>query len=269
MADIDGYISRKSVKSFQDATNNSLENLANAIALGVKEEDVYIQSKSGPKYYTLAWLVTRKITLPEFEAVYGNESTYKSSVGMGKFGAVALQIADILHPQLEEFEGPMPSITVIGFDQDNHLRLTRDVSKKFKDEYNFWTPSALEMWHQPGLKEGAKMSKSLEGSAVYLTDTVKQAKKKIMSAFTGGQKTVELQKKLGGVPERCPVFHISNFHDSNTDEVYEKYYSCKRGELACGDCKRETTEFITSFIEKHELKLDESFEIAENILSKD
>lgn len=192
IADIDGFVSRPKIHSLEEAQIFAEENLAHALALGIEPEDVFVQSNMNKRYYNLAFEMSKHVTNAEMKAVYGD-------IDFGKVTANFLQYADILHPQLKEFGKPMIGVVPVSFDQDPHIRLTRDLAKKLP--YKMIPPGAVYPLHQSGLKEGKKMSSSEPETAIYLSDAPQEAAEKIKKAFTGGRDTEEEQRKLGGRPD--------------------------------------------------------------------
>ncbi|MEM0360019.1 MAG: tryptophan--tRNA ligase [Candidatus Diapherotrites archaeon] len=257
IADIDGYASREKIATMDEAKKIAVENLAHALALGLDEKDVYVQSQMNPRYYEFVFEISKKITNNMFEAVYGH-------VDLGKVSAAILQYADILHPQLKEWNGRMPSVTGIGLDQDPHARLTRDIAKRLP--YPLEMPSFIYFKHQSGLTEESKMSSSAPETAIFLSDSEKEVKKKISNAFTGGRETVELQKKLGGNPEICKVCEILRFHYPNTREVERIMAECKSGKRLCGETKQFTIEFLNKFLKEHQARTEKNRKKAEKIV---
>lgn len=257
IADIDAYTTREKIKTMEDAKKFAVENIANALALGLRKKDIYIQSKKEARYYELAFEVAKKFTFSELSAIYGELTP-------GKLAANYLQYADILHPQLKEYLGPMPSVTPVALDQDPHMRAVRDVCRKLP--YNFVLPTSIYIVHQSGLKQGAKMSSSQPETAIFLTDSPEDAKRKIFRAFTGGRGTVEEQRKLGGNPEVCKVYEIYKYHCPDTEFIKEIYSRCKSGKLICGDCKKICAGFITNFLKKHRKKFEKNFEKAKKMV---
>ncbi|MCX6798798.1 MAG: tryptophan--tRNA ligase, partial [Candidatus Diapherotrites archaeon] len=161
VCDLDGYVSRpdSKVPSLQKAQEFAISNTADALALGLDPEDIKVQSRREQRYYGFAFELSKKITANTFEAIYGH-------IDLGKVSANLLQYADILHGQLPEYSGPMPSITGIGLDQDPHARAVRDIAKRLP--YKMHSPSFIYFKHQSGLKEGAKMSSSEPDTAIFL-----------------------------------------------------------------------------------------------------
>ena len=110
--------------------------------------------------------------------------------------------------------------------------------------YGFYQPSATFHRFITGLT-GDKMSSSKPESAIFLTDTPKDATKKIMNAKTGGAATLEEQKKYGGKPDECVVYELFLYHLIEDDkELKEIYTFCKKGEKMCGQCKKHAAQLM-------------------------
>ena len=77
----------------------------------------------------------------------------------------------------------------------------------------------------------------------------KQACKKIMGAKTGGRKTVEEQRKIGGEPEKCIIFELYKQHLIEDDKELQKIYdNCKAGKLLCAEDKQNCCKLMTEFM---------------------
>jgi len=259
VSDIDAYVSRpdKKIPSLETAKKWGIENLAHALALGLNEKDVFVQSQKESRYYEFTFELSKKITKKTFEAIYGH-------LDLGKVSANLLQYADIMHPQLPEYEGPMPSVTGIGLEQDPHARATRDIAKRLP--YGIVTPGFIYFQHQSGLKLGTKMSASHPETAIFLDDAPEAAAKKVSRAFTGGRPTVEEQRKLGGRPEICKVHELLKFHYPNTKRWEKLVKDCKDGKWLCGECKQFTGKFVSDFLKDHQKKVKTKLKIAEKIV---
>lgn len=262
ICDIDAYTSRpdNKVPSLKKAKEYAVENLSHVLALGLEPKDVFVQSKKEQRYYEFTLEISKKITESTFRAIYGH-------LDLGKVAANLLQYADILHPQLPEYEGKMPSVTVIAFEQDPHLRAVRDLAQKLKSVgYDFEVPSALFVQHLSGLQEGVKMSKTVPGSAIFLGDSPKEAAKKIMNAVDGGRKTAKEQRKLGGQPNICKVYEFMKFNDPDSKRLKKMYTDCIEGKILCGECKQVCAKIVEEFMERHHEKLEKTKEIARQII---
>jgi tryptophanyl-tRNA synthetase len=259
ICDIDGYVSRpdKTVSSLKKAKENAVNNLAHVLALGLSKKDVYIQSKKNQRYYEFTFELSKKITENMFRAVYGH-------LDLGKVSANLLQYADILHGQLEEYEGKMPSITGIGIEQDPHAKLCRDLVRKL--QYNLELPSFIYFTHQSGLQKGKKMSSSEPDTAIFLDDSSEEVKRKINKAYSGGRDSVEEHRRLGGIPEKDKAFEILLYHHPNSDFVQNIYNEYKSGELLSGELKMICKDFLIKFLKKHQSKMKRKIKVAEKMM---
>jgi len=257
VSDIDAYVSRPKIKTMKDAKEIAVNNLAHLLALGLDEKDVYPQSKKEQRYYEFAFEISKKITEKTYQAIYGHTD-------LGKISAVLLQIADIIHPQLKEYEGKTPSITGIGLEQDPHAKITRDIARRLSPDIEI--PSFIYFQHQSGLQEGKKMSSSEPDTAIFLDDKPEEVKRKISRAFTGGKDTIDEQKEKGGNPDICKIYELYKFHHKDSKFVENTYKQCKEGNLMCGDDKKTCTDFINNFLKEHQEKVKENLPKAKKII---
>ncbi|MCK5300275.1 MAG: tryptophan--tRNA ligase [Thermoplasmatales archaeon] len=115
--------------------------------------------------------------------------------------------------------------------------------------YGFIQPSSTYHRFMTGLT-GEKMSSSKPESAIFLTDTPKEADKKIKQAKTGGAISLEKQKNEGGKPDQCVVYELFLYHLIEDDkELQNIYLSCKKGEKMCGNCKKYASELMGKKLE--------------------
>ena len=93
------------------------------------------------------------------------------------------------------------------------------------------------------------MSASMPETAIFLSDTVEQATKKVKNAFTGGQPTIKEQKEKGGNPDACVVYaYLFSLFDEDDASVAETCRACKSGERMCGACKNRLAEKVAAFL---------------------
>lgn len=253
-ADIEAYNTRN--PNFEELRNTAIEEyLINYIALGLKAKncDFYFQSKrskDGKKsnaYYSLANTSSRYVTFNEVKAIYGE-------ITPGKLSSALLQVSDMIHPQLPEFEGPINVVVPIGSDQDNHVRLAHDIMNRFK-LYKFLPLSSTYHYFMPGLK-GDKMSSSDQFSYIALTDNPEDAAKKIRKyAFSGGRNTVEEHRKFGGNPDVDVSYqYLKMFFETDDKKLKKIHYDYKSGKLLTGELKDILTEKLTKFLKEHQRK---------------
>ncbi|HJJ56088.1 MAG TPA: tryptophan--tRNA ligase [Methanocorpusculum sp.] len=141
--------------------------------------------------------------------------------------------------------------------------IIQEYEKEVLDGFGFTIPSSTYHGFLQGL-QGGKMSSSVPDSLISFDDQEDDIKKKIMRAFTGGQSTLEDQKKLGGNPDKCSIYQLNRFHlqpdDTKLDEMYKK---CKSGDLTCGTCKKECIESLNNFLLEFKEKRDSVEHIVE------
>ena len=133
--------------------------------------------------------------------------------------------------------------------------------------YGFIQPSATFHRFMTGLT-GDKMSSSKPESAIFLTDTPEEAKKKIMHAKTGGAVSLEEQKKNGGKPDECMVYELLLYHLIEDDAyLSEIYNTCRAGERMCGHCKKEAAELMGTMLQDIAEKRDHAEDLMDQYLS--
>jgi tryptophanyl-tRNA synthetase len=244
--------------TYKDAEINAVDNLADILALGLDPDPkkAYIWRQSEERIVKdIAFKVGRLVTYNMLKAIYGVKS-------FGLYLAALIQVGDIVLPQI--IDGPEPTIVPVGIDQDPHLRLTRDLTRRYYKD--FFLPGATYHKLIPGLDGSDKMSKKLENYFTF-DEPPNLIKKKIKNAFTGGRKNKEEQRKLGGKPEVCMIYKIEMYNFEKDDKKLEKIYKeCVSGQLMCGDHKEQCIEKVLKFIEEHKKKKDKFIDKAREIL---
>ena len=259
IADIEAYEDNR--LSFEETEKIAVGNVADLLTLGFdpKKGHIYRQYKE-QRVRNLAIHFGAGVTLATMKAIYGERH-------IGLYLSALIQAGDILLPQLKDFGGPKPTVVPVGVDQDAHLRLTRDLANKFRRKFKFISPSSTYHKILKGLDGSPKMSKRNPMSYFTLNEEPKAIGKKISSAFTGGRATVDEQKKLGGVPEICPIYEIEMCHFVEDDkDVVETYNCCKCGSLLCGEHKARTKKIVMQFVEVHQRKREKLVDTAREIL---
>lgn len=264
VADLEAYSARD--VPFEEAHRLAVdEYLTNYLALGLNLDkcNVYFQSRSDAVRH-LAYILAKKVNFSETRAIYG----FAGNSNIAHIFYPMVDVADILHPQLREFEAPCPTVVPVGVDQDPHIRLARDVAARFQHEFGFILPSSTYHRLMPGLT-GEKMSSSKPETAIFLTDDPEQVERKIRDAFTGGQPTADEQRNLGGDPDKCTVYKLYVYHlVQNDKKLLDLREACKSGAVICGDCKSWAIELMTRFLRAHQAKREGAKAKAEKIVEK-
>ncbi len=105
------------------------EYILSLVALGFDPDKGHIYFQSGDKRLRdLAFELGKVVNFSELSAIYG----FSGDVNISHMISVLVQNADILQPQLLEYEGPKPVVIPVGIDQDPHIRLTRDIASRMR-----------------------------------------------------------------------------------------------------------------------------------------
>jgi tryptophanyl-tRNA synthetase len=153
----------------------------------------------------------------------------------------------------------IPALIPCAIDQDPYFRLCRDVAQRLK----YQKPALIHSQFFPALGgPGSKMSASIDSSAIFMSDTANQIKKKINRyAFSGGQETAEEHRRLGGNPDVDVPFQYLTFFLESDDELEEVRRSYKSGELLTGEIKQKCIavlqEFVVGFQERRKKVTDD------------
>jgi tryptophanyl-tRNA synthetase len=215
-----------------------------ALGLNPKKTIFYFQSEN-KQVLQLAYEFSKKVTLNEFRAIYG-------SADPGRIMAAVTQVGDILYPQLKE---RMPGIIPVGVDQDPHIRLTRDVVNRNKKK-KFFLPSGLYHKYTPSLDGRLKMSKSYPMGNISIPEDIKQVKKKILRAKSGGRDTLKQHRRLGAKIEEDMTFELLKQHliedDKELKKIHDKY---KSGKMTSGEIKQLACKKMEAFMKDFNKKL--------------
>jgi tryptophanyl-tRNA synthetase len=259
ISDDESYVAGK-VKDQKEALKYSLELARELIAYGFDPKKTYfIIDQIYTNIYNLAIKLSAKINISEVKATYG----YKSEENIGLHFYPAVQSAHILFPQ--EKLGIKQVLVPIGPDEDAHIRICRDVAPLF----GFEKPSILHLAFMPGV-DGEKMSKS-KGNGIFLKDSSKEIIKKIGGAFSGGQKTAEEQRKLGGNPEvdiACQYLSKFFLNEKESKKLFEDY---RAGKLLSGEVKKMLADKLVEFTSNFQKRLKEikTADVNSSILKND
>jgi len=135
-------------------------------------------------------------------------------------------------------------------DQDPYWRVQRDVAEPL----GYFKTAAIHSKLMPPLTgPQGKMSTSRPETAIYLSDDEATVKDKIMKhAFSGGQPTVELHRKLGGNPDiDVPFQWLYMFFEEDDAKMAEIESKYRKGTLLTGDLKQILVDEVSQFLRAH------------------
>lgn len=247
-------------KSLEEYNRYAYENTLDLVALGLdpNKTHIIVDTEDIRYLYPIAVNVAKKITLSTQKATFG----FSDSTNVGMIFFPTLQIAVCFLPT-ELFGEPTEVLIPAAIDQDPYWRLARDIAHSL----GYPKPTQIHCKLLPGLDVGGKMSSSKPESAVYTTDDPEVAYRKVLRAYTGGQPTVEMQKRLGGNPDRCPVYKMYEMmFEEDERKLVERYQACKSGNTICGECKKELAERVAKFVKEHQAKREKAVDLVEKYM---
>ena len=236
-------------KSMDEISQHTYENILDIIAVGFdhSKTKILIDTKHIKHLYPIAMEIAKRITFSTVKSVFG----FQNSTNIGMISFPAIQAAPCFLPS--KIEGrPTPCLIPAAIDQDPYWRVTRDIAEKM----GYYKPAQIHSKFLPGLGMHGKMSSSRPETAIFTTDDSELIEQKISNSFTGGQPTVELQRKLGANADICPVFWYLRYMFEDEKSSDERYVKCKSGGLLCHECKHDligpTKTFMIEFKKKRE-----------------
>jgi len=243
--------------SYKDAEEDAVDNLADILALGLDPNKAYIwrQSKE-PIVKDVAFKVSRLVTQNMLNAIYG-EKTF------GLYLSALVQVGDIDLPQI--LDGIQPTIVPVGIDQDPHIRLTRDLTRRYYKK--FFLPGATYHYLLAGIDGSEKMAKRNPNSYFTFNESLELIERKVKGALTGGRNNKKEQQELGGEPRKCMIYKMLMYHFEEDDgKLAKDFEMCIKGELLCGEHKQECVEKVLNFIKDHQKKKETLIDKARELL---
>jgi len=205
----------------ENLAQNTKEVIMDYLACGLDPEKSIITVQSlVPEHTYLADILSSEITiarmqhLPTFKE---KVKQYPNHVTMALLNYPVLMAADILAYKA--------SLVPVGIDQEPHLEVAREIARKMNEKYGADFPEpqrfATKGEYVPSLSGEGKMSKSVEGSFINLTDNLETIKSKLSEAPTdsGHGNKVPLE---GGVANLLKLVEL--FEGLEKRESYNKQY---------------------------------------------
>jgi len=185
-------------------------------------------------YFSSAISVARMQHLPTFKE---KVKQYPEHSTMALLNYPILMAADILLYKAQ--------VVPVGLDQEPHMEVAREVARRMNELYktDFPEPQSLESQTRyiPSLTGEGKMSKSVAGSFISLTDNLDIIKKKLAGAPTDGGRGERVPDK-GGVANLLTFVEI--FEGTEKRRFYEAQY--KGSGVRYGDLKSELAQAVAT-----------------------
>jgi tryptophanyl-tRNA synthetase len=221
------------------------EDALNIAALGFTpgKTKIFLNTEYATILYKQAVRVSKHITFSIIKDAFG----FSSDSNIGMIFYTSMQAVPAFLKSIEEGEN-VPCLIPLGIDQDVHFRVARNAI----DKLGYYKPAIMHSTFLPSLKGGPKMSSSDPQNTIYLDDSPDVVQKKVNQAITGQQSTAELQKKLGGDPDKCAVCQYNKYLFEPDDKKLKEIFEGERkGTLLAGEHKKDLAAKINGFLENH------------------
>ena len=208
-----------SKKIYPDALSVVTDYLA--CGLDPEKSAIFLQSQLADLHTQLAFYFSSVVTVARMQHLPTFKEKVKQHpdhVTMALLNYPVLMAADILIYKA--------SMVPVGLDQEPHMEITREIARKMNELYgtDFPEPQSFQSKtrYVPSLLGEGKMSKSIEGSYINLTDDLETIKKKLAATPTDSGKG-KVVPTSGGVANLLTFVEL--FQGAAKRAEYEKKYT--------------------------------------------
>jgi len=227
------------------------ENAKDIIAVGfdVNKTFMFTDTEYLGYMYKNVVKIQKCVTANQVKAIFG----FGMSDNIGKYSYPAIQAAPSFSSSFPHIFGekrPYSCLIPCAIDQDPFFRMTRDVAPRIK----MLKPAVVHSKFFPALQGSkTKMSSSTTVSAIFLTDSAEEIKKKVNKyAFSGGRDTLEEHREKGGdltVDVPFQYLQVFEYDDEKVKKIGEEFGS---GRMTSGEIKKALIDVITPLVLKHQ-----------------
>jgi len=190
-------------------------------------------------YFSSIMTVNRMQHLPTYK---DKIKQHPKNITMALLNYPILMAADILVYKA----GLVP----VGIDQEPHLEVAREIARKMNQDYGMDFPEPIRFAtkgeYVPSLSGTGKMSKTVKGSYINLTDSIEEIRKKIRSIPTATRSGGEMTEGLKS------LFAFSELFIPEEVEGYKKQF--KQGTLKFVEIKDRISEAIYKELQSFQQK---------------
>mmetsp|Transcript_8844 Transcript_8844/g.23436 ORF Transcript_8844/g.23436 Transcript_8844/m.23436 type:complete len:417 (-) Transcript_8844:231-1481(-) len=246
--------------SLEQAGAFAAENIVDIIACGFDPDRTFIFKDTDAigALYPMVCQIQRRLTVGQLAKAFGvrvHSEGGEATDPLGKLMYPAVQMAPAFAAGLpaQLFGGASPRCLVpMGIDQDPYFRVVRDIAGGLGQP----KPAVVHNKFLPSLAGlHAKMAATgPSGGAIHLTDTPKQVRKKMNSAFSGarGDGSLADHRRLGADLETdVPIKYLQYFLEDDAElATIEAGYAA--GELTCGEVKQRAAAVVNEVLARHQ-----------------
>ena len=260
-------------KRLEEYNRLSYENSRDIIACGFNPDKTFIFSNlktvGGELYENTVKIMTT--TGNQIKGIYG--LSLDNTIGQLAWPAFQCaptysnSFSDILHPDgpynVNKYDGSrvytgshIHCLVPMAIDQDPYFRMARDFAAKFKKD-GFIKPATIYTKFLVALGGiNAKMSSTgiaASDTTIYMTNDLKKIRKTIIKhAYSGGQDTLELHRKLGGDLTKDVSYQYLVYFEPDDDRLCEIAHKYRSGKMTSGEIKNIMSDVVCEVIRKHQ-----------------
>lgn len=223
--------------NIEELRRNRREVILDYLAAGLDpEKSVIFQQSEVNEHLELAFYLSSVTTIAKMQHLptfKDKVKQYPEASTMALLNYPILMAADILMYKAE--------FVPVGIDQEPHLEVAREIARRMNQDFgtDFPEPQRFktEGEYVPSLLGDGKMSKSVEGSYINLTDSLEEIRAKVARIPTDSGQGGEITGGVKSLMEFVELFQGS----TKRSELEDKY---KSDGLRYGDVKAELSEAI-------------------------
>ena len=247
------------------------ENAKDIIACGFNPDKTFIFSNFktlGGELYQNTVRILNSVTGNKIKAIYGLDlDNTNGQLVWPSFQcapAYSNSFPDILHRDGEYSEelpdgsknyvGPhIRCLVPMAIDQDPYFRMARDFADRYKNK-GYMKPATIHTKFLLSLDGfNSKMSSSGDAPILFLTNTLKDIRKKIMKhAFSGGKETVELHRKYGANLNVDVSYQYLLYFCDDDEKMKQIAHDYRSGKMLSGEIKSIMADYICDIVKEHQ-----------------
>ncbi|ORM41157.1 putative tryptophan-tRNA ligase [Babesia sp. Xinjiang] len=252
MSDDEKFLFREELE-YDAVRHMARENARDIISCGFDSNLTFIYRNTDyiSDLYGISLKMQKKTTFNQVKGIFG----FNLSSNIGSIAYPAIEGAAAFcqaYPKLFGHRSDMLCLVPQGIDQDPFFRMTRDLAPRL----GYLKPISIHSKFIPSLLGVTqKMSSSIEGSAIFVTDTPEMIRSKIHKyAFSGGRDTAEEHRRLGANLDVDVSYHYLTFlldDEAKLQDIATKY---KAGEIMSSAVKDTLVEVVCGIVNDYKMR---------------
>lgn len=238
-------------------------NARDIVSIGFDPQKTFIYSDfgyMGGHFYQNAIEFSRLLPFNQVRGAFG----FDNSTNVGRIFYPAIQCVAAFGSSYPEIWGDnplgirskkhasVPCLIPCAIDQDPYFRLLRDNCHRMRLPSP--KPALIHSKFLTALQgAGGKMSASDPNSAIFMSDSKNEIKKKINKhAFSGGRATLEEHRQYGGNPDVDVPFQYLTYFLEDDDELERLRQGYLKGDILTGEMKQKCIAIMQEYVQGYQ-----------------